>query len=84
MEISEKHQQEINQIIAGIECPKDFACCQSGFEEMCKVKDIGLEDYFECSEEVTKLPLCTFSLSYGYSYLCRCPLRIYLARNLRI
>jgi hypothetical protein len=77
----EKHKKEIEKIIARFKCPKDFECYKSGFKNLCKAKDIGLEKYLEC---LKKDPGdCVFSLSFGYSYLCKCPLRVYIAKNLK-
>ena len=36
---------------------------------LCKVSDIGLGLFLECKEE--KPEKCTFSLSFGHSYLCK-------------
>lgn len=84
MQITVKHQKDIERIITDIECPKDFVCYQSEFEHVCKAKDIGLENYLDCLGEATSTMLCPFSLSFGNSYMCRCPLRVYLAKNLNI
>jgi hypothetical protein len=50
---------EIEEIIGGMTCPKDFKCYASGFENLCKSRDFGNEFLLECLEET---PLqCTFS-----------------------
>jgi hypothetical protein len=82
MEIPEKHQKRIEEIIADIKCPKNFACYHSGFKDMCRGEDIGLDNYLSCLENFTSTVFCPFSLSFGNSYLCRCPLRVYVAKNL--
>jgi hypothetical protein len=84
MEISEKHLKEIDEIMADIECPKDFICSRTKFEQVCGAEDIGLEVYIECSGESLKTKWCSFSLSFGNGFMCKCPLRIYLARTLKI
>jgi len=84
MQISEKHREEIEQIIAGFECPKDFVCYKSGFENLCKAKDANIEGFTYCLGEARRTELCPFSLSFGYRYLCKCPLRVYLIKNLNI
>lgn len=76
----EKIKKKLEAIIGGVSCPKDFKCCESAFQQLCKAKDIGMESFLECLEDN---PLnCTFSLSYADSYYCRCPLRVYLAKEL--
>jgi hypothetical protein len=77
MELNLKPQ--IEEIIGGMKCPRDFKCYESRLEDLCKVKDIGLESFLECLEEN---PLeCTFAFSFGYSHLCKCPLRVYIAKT---
>ena len=41
--MEQNQKQEIEKIIGGIKCPKDFKCYKSGFENLCKAKDIGIE-----------------------------------------
>ena len=74
-------KKEVEEIISGLQCPKDFECYKSGFENLCKAKDIGLKNYLECLEEDPTS--CTFSLSMSGLYYCECPLRIYIAKKLK-
>lgn len=76
----EKHKKEIEKIIDGITCPKDFICYKSEFKNLGKARDIGIKSYVECLEKNPED--CVFSLSFGHSYLCKCPLRVYIAKNL--
>lgn len=78
--MEEHDKNEVEKIIEGMTCPKDFICYRSGFTVLCKAKDIGIESFIECQEE--DAPQCVFSFSFGYTYLCRCPLRIYIAKKL--
>ena len=78
--VKEDIKREIEEIIGGIQCPKDFLCCKAGLDNLCKAKDIGIESFLECLEKEPQD--CKFSLFYGYSYFCQCPLRIYLAKKL--
>jgi hypothetical protein len=73
---------QIEQIMARMECAKDFECYKSGFEKMGRAKDGGLNNYVWCLEEDGKARDCGFSLSFGNGILCRCPLRVYVAKNL--
>lgn len=61
-------------------CSRDFSCLESAFANICKAKDFGLHDFVKCLEE--KPHECSFSLSFGYGHLCKCPLRIYIAKTL--
>ena len=76
-----KEKKEIEDIVGGIECPKDFKCYKSGFQKLCRAKDIGIESFLECLEKDPKK--CKFSLSFGLIHLCQCPLRVYIAKKLK-
>lgn len=84
MDISDKHNLEIKKIMAESQCPVDFACYKSKFENVCKAKDMGIEGFAYCLEEPDEARRCRFSLSFGYRYLCKCRLRIYAARHLDV
>ena len=78
--MEQDYKKEIEEIINAFECPKDFECYKSGFEVLCNARDVGLELFVECLE---KNPVwCKFSISYGYSYLCDCPLRVFISKKL--
>jgi len=79
--VEQDHKKQIEEIIGGMKCPRDFKCYKSGFENLCKAKDIGIESFLKCLEENPQE--CKFSLSFGYSYLCQCPLRIYIVKKLK-
>ncbi len=75
-------KKEIEEIAGVFKCPKDFKCCQSGFEALCKARQVdGVVSYLECLEEEPQE--CVFSkyvsvVDSGF-FLCSCPLRRYLA-----
>lgn len=74
------HKKEIEKIIGQIKCPKDFKCYESGFQVLCKARDVGLETHLECLE--AEPYECEFSVRFGGLYYCHCPLRVYLAKKL--
>ena len=76
-----KHEMQIEEIMGVMTCPKDFECYKSGFEKLCKATDIGIEGFIKCLE--VEPEKCWFSVISGQSYLCQCPLRIYVAKNLK-
>lgn len=78
--MDEKTKKELEEIIDGMECPKDFVCYRSGFENLCRAKDVGVELFLECLEETPEN--CKFSIMIGHSYLCQCPLRYYIFKKL--
>ncbi len=80
--MDEETKKEIDEIIGQMQCPRGFRCANSGFERLCKAKNIGLEHYLECDEDDARH--CKFSLTFGNSgYYCQCPLRVYISRTLR-
>ena len=72
---------QIEEIIGQMKCPKDFICYKSGFESLPKVEDTGTESFIKCLGEDPQH--CTFSIPFGYGYLCHCRLRVYIAKKLK-
>jgi len=79
MQIEKSHKKKIEKIMEQMKCSKDFKCIDSRFTNLCKAKDIGMESYLECLEANTKN--CEFTLPFGYRQFCKCPLRVYLAKE---
>ncbi len=74
-------QEQIEEIIEKLKCPKDFECYTSGFERLCMAKDIGLDSFVAC---LGKDPLgCKFSIYFGELFFCQCPLRICISKKLK-
>jgi hypothetical protein len=73
--------QQIDEIRKRMKCNKGFQCAESGFEKLCKAKDVGLKLHLLCLEETSAL--CDFSLLLEDKYYCGCPLRVYLTKNLQ-
>ena len=61
--MQEEMARRIAELMDNMECPKRFRCAESGFEELCKAGDIGLERYLVCLEE--NPPGCVFSLPWS-------------------
>jgi len=73
--------EQIEEMIDGLQCPKEFSCYTSGFKNLCKARDIGLESFVAC---LMKDPFaCKFSLLFGGIFFCQCKLRVYIAKKLR-
>jgi hypothetical protein len=72
--------EKIEELIGGMHCPKDFRCVESGFERLCKAKDVGLDHHLVCLEAGGFQ--CRFALVVERDYYCGCPLRVYIARHL--
>jgi hypothetical protein len=80
--MDEGDRKEIEEIMAGITCPKDFKCAESGFEELCRARNVGLESFLECRDEDPET--CSFSTQFGFGHFCQCPVRVHLAKKLNI
>jgi hypothetical protein len=79
--MQQDHEKEIKKIAGDLECAKQFKCYKQGLKNLCKAKDVGLETHLECLEEE---PFeCPLSVHFGGLYYCRCPLRVYIAKELK-
>jgi hypothetical protein len=75
------HKKEIEKIIGQMQCPKDFQCYKSGFEVLCKARDVRLYSYVQFLEEDPRD--CLFLLPIPHTKYCECPLRVYIAKELK-
>ena len=78
--MQEEHKRKIGEIIGEMYCPSNFKCADSGFKNLCKASDLGMESYLECLESNPRD--CRFAFPFGQGYFCKCPLRVYLAKEL--
>jgi hypothetical protein len=74
------HRHKIEEIIGEIKCPYAFRCCKSEFQDVCNARDIGIESFLECLDKEKD---CKFAFSFGQGHLCKCPLRVYIAKELK-
>jgi len=75
------YQEKIEKIICRLQCTKDVKCYETNFENICKAENVGLPLHLICLEENPQD--CGFSLSIGKKVYCGCPLRFYIARELK-
>ena len=80
--MDEEQKRQLEEIMAGMECMRGFDHCKDGFENLCEAKDRGMEGYVDCLEE--KPVTCGFAVPFGEGVFCKCPVRVYIAKNLRI
>ena len=74
-------RKRVEEIVGGMKCPKAFSCAESGFERLCKARDLGLDDYLDCLDENSNR--CSFAMPFGHGHFCCCPLRVYIAKKLK-
>jgi hypothetical protein len=72
-------QEHIEEMISGLQCPKEFSCYTSGLKNLCPAKDIGLESFVACL--VTDPMGCRFSIQFGGIFFCQCSLRVFIAKK---
>ena len=80
--MEQEHKEQMEKIMADMDCPKDFECYKSEFEKLCKAKDNGMYEYANCLESDSST--CSFKFSFGNDTLCHCPVRVYVVNNLNI
>ena len=81
IKLTEEQIDEIQEIITKYQCPADFKCYKSGFEDLCGTLLVHDGSLVECIDEGAKK--CHYSFEFGSGYLCTCPLRLYIARHLK-
>ena len=82
MEVSEEHKRKVAEIVASTKCPKDFDRCKQPFDNLCKASNEGLKNFAKCLEE--DATGCKFRVPYGKGAFCECPVRVYIAKELKI
>jgi hypothetical protein len=77
--MNEMDKRAVDEMKANVQCGKDFQCLENDFENLCKARDMGLEGYVECIDDEGLG--CHFSLPFGNSFFCSCPIRVYLIKK---
>ena len=80
--MNEEQKKRIEEIMAGMQCEKGFECYESGFKKIGKAKDERLLGYVECLEGPETR--CKFKVPFRDEVFCKCPLRVYVAKELGI
>jgi hypothetical protein len=78
--MDEELRKQIEEIVEGMDCGKEFKCCEDNFANVCRAKDIGIDSFLECLEN--KPQTCEFSMPFGNAFFCKCPVRGVIARKL--
>ena len=59
-------------------CERGLCCVKSGLKDMSRAKYIGNDSYAICLDKVKD---CKFYVNAGYTSLCKCPVRIHIAKT---
>jgi hypothetical protein len=80
--VEHSHNQEIEELINQLNCPKGFKCHQSGHEHFAKGRQIDAGAfYLDCLEpNPLECPLFRFS-TRADSFVCTCPVRTHVAEK---
>jgi len=70
----------IKRIMKKTVCVKDYKCYTSGFTDLCRAEYIGMDSYILCVDNIQQ---CNFSMFFIDEYLCKCPVRIYIAKEMK-
>lgn len=81
MQTTQVHNGQIQEIVRDIQCDRDFECYKSDFKNLSKIGIVGDATMIECLEKRAKT--CKFGLPFGLGYICKCPLRNYIAKNFK-
>jgi hypothetical protein len=76
--LKDENHRRLEVLKACTQCLKAFRCIECGFEDLCKAKDIGIDDHLVCIEE--NEPQCNFAFPFGGSLICSCPVRVYVEK----
>ena len=77
MQLTQESIQEVETIMGEMDCPFDFQCYKSGFEDLCGSLLVDGGKYIKCVNK--KTVECKLSSLPGSEFLCACPLRLYVA-----
>ncbi len=81
MELTPEQNRRIRAIMAELDCPKDFTCYKSKFDDLTPVEAFPGNSMVECRRvDPSTCPMAfTFGIGKGF---CTCPLRKYVALEL--
>ena len=71
---------KLKNVIEESTCPRGCGCRNARLEDLCKARRAGLDTLLECLEDEPEN--CTFSMSFGGSYFCKCSTRMEIAKLL--
>ena len=76
-----QRKPKLEDIVGELQCPINFRCYKSKYKDLCKAKDIGMESFLVCLEKNPQK--CKFSFAFGFKYFCKCPLRVFISKELK-
>jgi len=80
--MTNRREAEIERIKANMSCAKAFSCMSSGLAQAGRVNVFASGQLLACRE--TGAAACSHAQPFGNGFYCKCPLRMYLTRVLRM
>jgi hypothetical protein len=81
-QVEQDYEKVLRETIDDLVCPTNFKCCTEGLEDLCKVRDVGMQTFVQCLEPNPHE--CPFSKLLAAAYVCKCPLRVYMCKKLKV
>ena len=76
-----KIEKKIEEIKQQVTCANQFQCLDNNFEKLPPVEKIGFDNYVIFCRD-NKTSKCNYSIPFGRSHFCTCPMRHYLSQGL--
>ena len=70
---------QLQSLVESTTCAEGFRCLHVDDDERCAAHDFGARQYVECIDG-ERASACHHALAFGYSHLCRCPVRVLLCQ----
>jgi len=81
VELTAEQEADVQKIMAEMNCPGDFICYKSKFDDLTPVEAFPGNNIVECLR--TDPSLCPMAFTFGLGKgFCKCPLRHYVAFEL--
>ncbi len=72
---------ELNKLKEKINCSKKYRCINDSIKDPCEAKYHAVSNLMKCPDIQSKF--CEFSIPFGATYACKCPLRKLIAMNFK-
>ena len=70
--------EHAKKLLDNRKCEKGLRCTKSGLGELCAARDIRNDEFLICQEKDKN---CSFALEFVFGYMCKCPVRLYIAKE---
>jgi len=75
-----KEDERLEALVRETGCKKDIGSLMSKPRDYCDCLDTGLRGFLECRREHPEL--CKYVFPFGHGFFCKCPLALYLFREM--